>query len=509
MKILHANWKLLGPTAALTFFALGSAVGQSAKDLPSAPSAQQRSQQDEALGRPAGSGFSLKFSTQPISNGQVIELPASGPLRLSLDDAISLGLARNIRLRYDAGNQRSVRGLTLSVINALVPNISLDAESNAQEVNLAAQGFKPSLFAKFAQTGLVPAGFSIPTIVKVNTTQANARLSQVLFNLTDFELFRGTKNETAVVDLQMLSDRGDVVLTVSSLYLNILADEANVANAEGQERSAKKLYDQAAAKQSAGVGVHLDTLRSQVDFQQRQQDHVAAQNTLAKDKIQLARVLGIPVGQELDLSDKAPFQDLAVMDLGVAETTAYAHRKDYLSLLEQDKLTRHIARAVRYQRVPTLAFNGYYGVIGITNGSYHGDFNAEGSLSFPIFNEAAQRGQQEVVDAQLLAIGQRETDLRVTIDAQIRASMLDVNTANELVKVAQSNVTLAQQELSDEQDRFSAGVDDSLPVVDAEAAVTSAQSQLVQTLYQYNVAKLQLARNTGVVETRYRTYLGQ
>ena len=76
-------------------------------------------------------------------------------------------------------------------------------------------------------------------------------------------------------------------------------------------------------------------------------------------------------------------------------------------------------------------------------------------------------------------------------------------------KVAQDNVTLAQQELSDERDRFAAGVDDNLPVVDAQASVAGAQAQLVQALYQYNVAQLQLARNTGVVETRYRTYLGR
>jgi outer membrane protein TolC len=197
------------------------------------------------------------------------------------------------------------------------------------------------------------------------------------------------------------------------------------------------------------------------------------------------------------------------MDLGSAKATAYEHRKDLLALQEQIKLDQHVQRAVKYQRLPTVAFNGDYGVIGITNGSYHGDFTAEGSLRFPIFNEAKQRGQLEVAEAQLLGLHQRENDLRVTIDAQIRAAMLDVTSSNELVKVAQSNVELAKQALADAEDRFKAGVDDNLAVVDAQATVASAQSQLVQSLYRFNVAKLQLARNTGVVETRYRTYLGK
>ncbi len=515
---------MLGVAATVTFLSLSGSIVRAQQPsqkldqkqpLPSAPSAvlltaQEQAQKDEGLGKPAGSGFKFVApATVPAANGQVIEQATDGALPLSLDDAISLGLERNIRLRYDRANQRAVRGFTLSVINVLVPNLTLDAKSSAQEIDLVAQGFKPALFAKFASSGLIPPGFSVPLIVKVNTTQANLSMNQVLFNLTDFELFRGTKNETNVVDLQLLSDRGEVVLDVGQQYLMILADQANVANAKAQQISSKTSFDQAKAKRDAGVGVNLDVLRAQVDYQQREQDEVAAENRLAKDTVQLNRLMGMPAGQKLQLTDTAPFQELAEMDLAKAKATAYEHRKDLLNVEEQIKLDTHVARAVRYQRLPTLAFNGQYGIIGITNGSYHGVFNAEGSLRFPIFNEAAQRGQQEVADAQLMALHQREADLRVTIDAQIRASMLDVTTNAELVKVAQSNVTLAQQILGDAQERFKAGVDDNLPVVDAQASVTSAQAQYVQSLYQYNVAKLQLARNTGVVETRYRTYLGQ
>ena len=83
-----------------------------------------------------------------------------------------------------------------------------------------------------------------------------------------------------------------------------------------------------------------------------------------------------------------------------------------------------------------------------------------------------------------------------------------MESSNQLVKVAQSNAQLAQQELSDARDRFAAGVTDNLEVVDALADVTNAQSQLVSALYQYNTAKVGLARNIGLVQTRYRAFLG-
>lgn len=477
--------------------------------LPAAPSTVLALQK-EIQARPAGSGLVFTpGSTLAGPPGIVVEQPQSGVLRLSLDDAISIALELNIRLKYDRANERAVKGDNLGVINIFFPNLTLNARSSAQEINLAAMGFKPSLLAGFASSGLLPPGTTIQTIVKVDTTQASMNVSQVFFNLPDYELFRGLTNETASVKLVTLSDRGDVVLTTGMAYLRVLADQANLTNAEAQARSASALFDQATAKRDAGVGTSLDVLRAQVEFQQRQQDAVAARSSLDKDTIQLARIMGIPAGQPLELTDSAPFAELADMDLETAKTTAYLHRKDLLELEQQLQLTAREMKAVKYQRYPTVAFNGYYGVIGVTTGSYHGDFSAVGTLSVPIFREAAQRGEQEVVDSQLTVLRQREADLRVTIDAQIRSAMLDVNASNELVKVAQSNVELAGQQLSDERDRFAAGVDDNLAVVDAEGTLASAQAQLVRSLYQYNVAKLSLARSTGVVESRYRDYLGK
>jgi outer membrane protein TolC len=77
------------------------------------------------------------------------------------------------------------------------------------------------------------------------------------------------------------------------------------------------------------------------------------------------------------------------------------------------------------------------------------------------------------------------------------------------VEVARSNVDLATRALGDETDRVSAGVDDNLPLVTAQATLAAAQSNLVETLYQYNLSKLALARSAGILEQQYRVYLGR
>ena len=139
----------------------------------------------------------------------------------------------------------------------------------------------------------------------------------------------------------------------------------------------------------------------------------------------------------------------------------------------------------------------------------HGDFIAVGTLSFPIFREAKLRGDADASKAQLDSVNAQLDDLRNHIDEQVRAALLDVSANKQLVDVARSNVDLATRALSDEIDRVNAGVDDNLPLVTAQATLATAEINLVESLYAYNVSKIGLARAAGVLEQQYRDYLGQ
>jgi outer membrane protein TolC len=296
---------------------------------------------------------------------------------------------------------------------------------------------------------------------------------------------------------------------VGTQYLLALADAAQIENARSLEKADEVVLQQATDSHDAGVGTHLDVLRAQVQLQVQQQTLINAENTFAKDKIGLNRMIGLPADQEITLTDPAPYAEYAELSLDDAMKLAFVRRKDLLSLQAQMEVATKTRTAVRAERLPTLSFNGYYGVLGEISGLYHGVFAATGKVSVPVFEEGQLRGEREVADAQVLGLRQQIESLRVAIEAEIRASMLDVESSNELVKVARSNVALATQELQDATDRFTAGVDDNLPVVQAQAVLAAAQSQLVNTLYQYNQSKLQLARNTGVVESQYKVYLGR
>jgi outer membrane protein TolC len=461
---------------------------------------------------PSYAPSTVRLTTSSAVNplyGSVNAKPATTTaIQLSLVDAVNRGLDHNLALTLDQQNQRIDAGETKSAFNALMPDMSVQAHTGTQSTDLAAIGFSPALFTSLVSAFNLPPGTTFPSIVKVNTTGAQFNLTQQLFNLPAIEYYRAAKAYSHVAELNTLNTRGNVVLLVSSGYLQTLAAAAQLQNERALLRSDETALNQAHDAHAAGVATNLDELRARVQYQQQQQAVVSAENTYTKDKIALNRMIGLAADQPIELTDTAPYADLAILPLDEAKQTAFIHRKDYLSLQAQVRTADMLHRAARYERYPSLSMDGYYGVLGETHGLYHGVFNAEGTLKLPIFHEAKFRGDREVADAQLSRLRSQIADLEVTMEAQIRTAMLDVQATAQLVKVARSNVDLASQELSDSNDRFAAGVEDNLPVVQAEASLAGAQTQLVNALYQYNQAKLTLARNTGIIESQYQVFLG-
>jgi outer membrane protein TolC len=455
------------------------------------------------------SGDDLPSAPMPaVKAANFLQLPynpqqaTAGVLPLSLDDAISRGIDQNLNVLLARQNELAVHGQILAVGNALLPNMSILGELEAQQINLAALGFNPSSLPPEDRR-------NFKTIVKVNTATLEFKLSQQLFNVPAYYLWRAAERAEKGAELTTLNARGAVVLGVGTYYLRALADNSQIENARALERADQEVLRQATASHEAGVGTNLDVLRARVQLQTQQQVLINAENTFEKDKIALNRLIGIPADQQIRLTDTTPYAEYAMMSQKDALALAFERRKDLLNLEAQIDIATQTKKAVKAERYPVLAFDGYYGVIGELQGLYHGSFVAQGTLQVPIFQEATLRGQREPADAQLTALKQQEASLKVTIDQQIRSAMLDVQSSAEQVKVAKSNVDLATQALQDSTDRFAAGVDDNLPVVEAQATLANAQTRLVQTLYQYNQSKLTLARNTGVVETQYKVYLGR
>ena len=134
-----------------------------------------------------------------------------------------------------------------------------------------------------------------------------------------------------------------VVLTVGNAYLLCISDGSRVQSAQAQVNTSKVSLDQAVANHQAGTAPLLDELRARVDYQTQQQTLISAQNQYEKDKIALARAIGLPLEQSYQLSDQAPFQALDNPDPNAAVQQAIAHRHDLQALQQQVEGARGFA----------------------------------------------------------------------------------------------------------------------------------------------------------------------
>ena len=459
-------------------------------------------------------GFARAQNPSSESNpywGSITVQPVSGqPIRLSLDDAVRRGLSNNLGLKEAENGEKALHGEKNEVIQVFLPTINFSADTGYYMHNLAALGFTHSalkLFTGFFPGGQPPAGFN--AITRDTLTDAKMQLTQVLFSAPAITAFKAAGAAERSAYYAKMTARGEVVQRVATAYLRALADASEVTNAMAQVEQAQLLEQHAHDAHVAGTAANLDELRSQVELQTQQQTLIGATNQQAKDMILLKREIGIDPEQQIVLTDEAPFQELAAQTPEELRALAYQSRQDYQNLQNQLVVYKALHSSTRAERLPTLTFFSYYQTSTVTGVNTHGNFLAMGQLSFPIFREAKLRGDEDSAKADLDSTTAQLDELRSHIDEQVRAALLDVNANAKLVDVARSNVDLATRTLSDETDRVNAGVDDNLPLVTAQATLAGAESNLVESLYQYNVAKLALARSAGVLEQQYRVYLGE
>jgi outer membrane protein TolC len=433
--------------------------------------------------------------------------PTGGVKPLTLDEAIAMGIEHNLALVEAREQEQSVKAQSLASLQPLLPTVTAQADSGAHQINLAALGFSGSLLEKVAPNFPNIDFATFPSVVKVNVTEAMVNYSQTLFSLSNIDRYRASRENVVAAFYSRQSSRGLVVLTIGDAYLQVLALGAQVDNAKALLQADQVLLNQAVAEHQAGTAANLDELRARVQFQTQQQSVISAEVNFEKAKIALNREIGLPPEQEIQLTDTEPYAELTTMNIDEAKAMAYRSRQDYQGLQAQIRAAQYQRKAAKWERLPTLDFQGNYGVTGVTGALYHGTFIAQGTLNVPIFQEAKFRGDSGVAAANLTNLTQQLAALKEQINQQLRDSILDVQSATELVRVARSNVELARKELEQTTERFEAGVDDNLPVVQAQATLADAETNLVNTTSQHNQAKLGLARNLGIVDTQYASFL--
>jgi outer membrane protein TolC len=435
-----------------------------------------------------------QINSTTFQGSETSEKLVNGVLPLSLDEAIARGLKYNLGLILTSQSGQSAHGQQLTELQSLLPTVDANLQESVQQTNLQAEGLR---------------GPGFPTIIgPYGYTDLRASLKWSLLNLSALQNYLASKHNFEGTKLSVYDARDMVVLTVGNAYLTCIADKSRIDQAQAQVNTSRVSLNQAVDNHQAGTAPLLDELRARVDYQTQQQALIDAQNTYAKDRIALARAIGLSLEQRFKLTSQEPYAPLDNLDADDAVKQALAARSDLKALREQVAAAEHARKAATDERLPVISFSGDYGDIGVNPANSHGTGDATGNLDVPVFEEARLRGDAKEAQSQLDQERARLSDLQGQISADVRDSILDIQAAEKQVEVSRSNVALAREALTEAQERYKAGVDNNLAVSQALSALTQADNQYVDSLYQHNVAKLSLARALGVAGNDYRKYVG-
>jgi outer membrane protein TolC len=418
-----------------------------------------------------------------------------GVLQLSFKEAIDRALKNNLGLLLAGDSSVAARGARWQELSHLLPNVSAAATQSATQIDLAALGFR-----------INSPGF--PAVIgPVGIFDARAYVSAPLLDWHYLQRERGARANESAVRYKYDDARELVVLSAGNEYLLTIAAGARVDAAQAQVESAQALYNKAHDQQTAGLVPAIDALRAQVELRTRQQQLIVERNNYAKQKLVLARTIGLATGQEFNLTDRAPYEPLTPMSVEDALRRAYTSRADYQAARLQVESAERFHSAAMAEHLPSLEFAGNYGAAGVNIGDSHGVFQVGATLAIPIF--AGGRAHADTLEAEstLRQSRQQLENLRAQIDYDVRSALLDLAAAADQVEVARSSLDLANQTLDQARDRFTAGVADNLEVVQAQESVASANENYITSLYAHNFAKVLLARAIGFAEQGVKQYL--
>ena len=475
-----------------------------------------RVQQLPLSGSPGGNSVSTQQSatnsSQPGTNtistilqiegryqGSVLDpTAADSSVPLTLGDAIRRGLQFNLGAVSARNSLRQARAERLAALSAMLPKVNASLGMSEEKVDLQAEGFSSSTLERVSPTlaSALPA-----TVGPFHYYDVRGTVSENAFDLTALHNYR---SQTELQHASELSDRDArelVILAVSGEYLNVLASQTLVQSQTAQVQYAQSSYDQAVAQHTAGTKALIDAQRSRVQLTTEQQRLRSDQADLKKQKLLLARMLGIPLGTQLALAEALTPNPQAFDPLSTLIARGIEQRADLKSMEASLRAAEQALKAARAERLPTAGISGFYGAQGITPASGgNGVFSVTASINIPLWQ--GRRTEADIREAQAVVDQRRAEyqDKRGSVELEVRSDYIDVTVANDQVSVADENRKLALDTLRQSQDRFAAGVTTSVEVVQSEESLAAAERDYINSLYSQNLALISLWRATSDIE---------
>ena len=426
---------------------------------------------------------SLVASALPL--GAQSSLPApQGPGALTLQAAIELGRSRGVQAALARQGERIADARVGQRRADLLPSLSGSASYSRQTRNLDEFGI----------------AFATGVTDPFDLFNLQVKASQSLVDPAAWQRLRAARDSAVAAGLDTRNAGALAGAAAGVAWLRVLSGEETVRAREADSATARSLRDQASQLLAAGVTAAIDLTRSDVNYSAIRSQLAVARNQRDRARLDLARALDLPPGDPLAIAAGADSVALTVAaEPDSAVRFALAHRPDLAAERKRLLALGTTRKAIRAEYLPSLGASGYWQESGRETSTIKSTWLFQLGVNIPILDGWRRQSRSAEQSARIASEEIRLRDLASQVEAEARQALLDLRSAEDQVTIARDRERLAQQELTQAEERFAAGVAGSLETSNAQLNLTAARDAAIQARVAYGVAKVGALRALGIL----------
>ncbi|GJL61953.1 MAG: hypothetical protein NPIRA04_06070 [Nitrospirales bacterium] len=327
--------------------------------------------------------------------------------------------------------------------------------------------------------------------------ETRALLTQNVFSLSLIQKWRAAKMGVEVAGLDAEVIKHDTMATVGLVYLETLRTQETAEAREADVALNQELLRLTSRRRKAGMATSLDVNRAHVRFKNARQRWLVAQNERDRATLNLLRAIGLSFDVNLVLTDTLRIVTVPEQALPKALKVAEENRSELKAQKRKERLAGLTLSSVQSERVPSLQASGDVGLIGNTLNNMLTNDNLQLMMTIPIFDGGQREGRISESRSRIRQEMIKTQDIRYQISLEVRDAVLSLRSAKQQVQEAEEGLTLALTEVKLARARFAVGMATNIEVTDAQASVAKARDNRIESLFNFNAARINLARAQG------------
>jgi len=411
--------------------------------------------------------------------------------KLTVQDCLKLAMVNNKALQRVTEEREIARGERLKSNSAILPGVSLTGEYRRLDEVTSFEIDTPAGKEKI-QFGDVD-NYSTGLMV----TQPIFAGGSITARLNSAKLFSLLTDQTVRAAVQ------DVVYAAEHAYHDVLLSQHLVEISADAVRSAKAHLDSVKQKRQGGIASDFDVLRAEVELSNFQAELIQNKNAINISKAMLIKTMGVSQDSDFVLSDELTYIPSSVTTEQAVEA-AYRNRPDLLGKEFDIRVQREQLKIVRSRYFP--AVSGYYSNTWSKPDPHtmmliewgHA-WQAGLTATIPIFDGFSRQGEIVSQKARLKQAQIGLVDAEETALFELTKSQLGIENAVEFVESQRLNLTRAREGLRLAEVGYREGTNTQVEMIDAQAALTTAQANYYQAIYSHVIAKLDLQKAMGTL----------